>query len=297
MTNRVRTAVFPVAGLGTRVLPASKAIPKEMLPIVDKPLIQYAVEEALAAGIERLVFVTSRGKSAIEDHFDFSPELTETLRRKEKVKELAEVEVTQLPTGAAIFVRQPEALGLGHAVWCARAAVGNEPFAVLLPDDFILADRPCLLQMQDRYEADGRAMLAIMEVAREHTHRYGIIDPGEEHDGKIAVQGLVEKPEPEMAPSHFAVIGRYILPPTIFALLETVQKGAGGEIQLTDALAALLAEARIDGVRFQGQRFDCGDKLGLFEANLAAGLRHPALGDGARAILSSYSGKRMDSLL
>lgn len=289
MSMPVRTAVFPVAGLGTRVLPASKAIPKEMLPVLDKPLIQYAVEEARAAGMERLVFVTGRGKSAIEDHFDLVPELAEALRRKGKTRELAEIEATQLPAGAAIFVRQPEALGLGHAVWCAREVVGEEPFAVLLPDDFILAGRPCLLQMLEHYPGGGSAMLAVMEVPKDHTRRYGVIDPGEEQDGKIAVRGLVEKPEPDAAPSRLAVIGRYILPPGIFSLLERVQKGAGGEIQLTDALAALLPATRIEGFRFAGQRFDCGDKLGLYEANLAAGLMHPALKDGAHALVVRYA--------
>ncbi len=284
----LRKAIFPVAGLGTRFLPATKAIPKEMLPVVDKPLIEYAVEEAKAAGIEQFIFVTGRGKSALEDHFDLAVELNETLRRRGRHAELAAAAAMIAPPGDVICVRQQEAKGLGHAVWCARHLVGDEPVAVLLPDDLILAETPCLQQMAAAHRQTGGNMLAVMEVAPEHTSRYGIVDPGRAEGPLVEVKGLVEKPEPTEAPSRLAVIGRYILEPRVFAMLEGQAAGAGGEIQLTDALARLLGGAPFHGYRFAGERFDCGDKAGFIAATIAFGLRHPILAPAVRAIVSRH---------
>jgi UTP--glucose-1-phosphate uridylyltransferase len=277
-----------VAGLGTRFLPATKAIPKAMLPIVDKPLIQYAVEEAKAAGIEQFIFVTGRGKSAMEDHFDFAVELTDTLKRRSKQPELEAANAMIPPPGEIICVRQQEAKGLGHAVWCARHLVGDEPVAVLLPDDLILAETPCLQQMADAHRDIGGNMIAVEEVAPEHTTRYGILSPGRT-DGRLTeVKGLVEKPKPADAPSRLAIIGRYILEPRVFAMLDRHDVGAGGEIQLTDAMARLIGGAPFHGYRFAGERFDCGDKAGFIEATIAFGLRHRALGSAVRAIVAKY---------
>src|SRR5262249_16696124 len=286
----VRKAIFPVAGLGTRFLPATKAIPKEMLPVVDKPLIQYAVEEAKAAGIEQFIFVTGRGKGAMEDHFDLGVELNDPLRRRSKQAELeAATAMIPLP-GDIICVRQQEAKGLGHAVWCARHLIGDEPVAVLLPDDLILADTPCLQQMMEAHRHVGGNVIAIMEVAQEHTARYGILSPGRENGRLVEVKGLVEKPKPTAAPARLAVIGRYILEPRLFAMLDRHDVGAGGEIQLTDALVRLIGGAPFNGYRFAGERFDCGDKAGLIEATIAFGLRHPALGGAVRHIIARYAG-------
>jgi UTP--glucose-1-phosphate uridylyltransferase len=288
MMKPLRKAIFPVAGLGTRFLPATKAIPKEMLPIVDKPLIQYAVEEAKAAGIEQFIFVTGRGKSAMEDHFDFAVELNDTLKRRGKQPELEAANAMIPPPGEIICVRQQEAKGLGHAVWCARHLVGDEPVAVLLPDDLILAETPCLQQMADVHRDIGGNMIAVEEVAPEHTTRYGILSPGRT-DGRLTeVKGLVEKPKPADAPSRLAIIGRYILEPRVFAMLERHDVGAGGEIQLTDAMARLIGGAPFHGYRFAGERFDCGDKAGFIEATIAFGLRHGALGSAVRAIVAKY---------
>jgi UTP--glucose-1-phosphate uridylyltransferase len=284
-----RTAIFPVAGLGTRFLPATKAIPKEMLTVVDKPLIQYAVEEAAAAGIERFVFVTGRNKTEIEDHFDLAIELNETLRQRGKKAELESVTAMVRKAGDMLFVRQQEPLGLGHAVSCARHLVGDEPVAVMLPDDLILADTPCLKQMVQQHRATGGNMIAVMDVPREHTGRYGVIRPGKQAGRMTEVTALVEKPKPEQAPSTLAVIGRYILSPEIFPLLERQAAGAGGEIQLTDAMAKLIGREPFHGYRFEGERFDCGDKAGFLEANLAFALADPALGDTARAILEKHA--------
>jgi len=286
----LRKAIFPVAGLGTRFLPATKAIPKEMLPVVDKPLIQYAVEEARAAGIEQFIFVTGRGKSALEDHFDLAPELNETLRRRGKQPEL-EAATAMIPSaGEIICVRQPEAKGLGHAVWCARHLVGDEPVAVLLPDDLILADTPCLRQMADVHRGLGGNMIAVMEVPAEHTSRYGVLSPGRVDDRLVEVKGLVEKPKPADAPSRLAVIGRYILEPRVFDMLDRHEVGAGGEIQLTDALARLIGGAPFHGYRFAGERFDCGDKAGFLAATVAHALRHPSLGAAMREIIARHGG-------
>jgi len=286
-----RTAIFPVAGLGTRFLPATKAIPKEMLTVVDKPLIQYAVEEAAAAGIERFVFVTGRNKSAIEDHFDLAIELNETLRRRSRKAELESVTAMIRAPGEMLFVRQQEPLGLGHAVWCARHLVSDEPVAVILPDDLIQSATPCLQQMVQQHRNVGGNLIAVMDVPRDHTSRYGIVQPGKQTGNLTEVAGIVEKPKPEQAPSTLAVIGRYILSPEIFPLLAEQKTGAGGEIQLTDAMARLIGRERFHGYRFEGERFDCGDKAGFLEANLAFALADPALGPTARAILEKHAAR------
>ena len=285
MIRPVRKAVFPVGGLGTRFLPATKAMPKEMLTVVDKPLIQYAVEEAKAAGIEEFIFVTGRGKQAIEDHFDRSYELEDVLRGRDK-RDLLNALHSWIPqAGQVAYTRQMEPLGLGHAVRCAKALVGNEPFAVLLADDLILARTGCLAQMVEAYNEVGGNMIAAMEVPREHTRRYGVIDPGNAEGRLVEVKGLVEKPEPVAAPSTTAVIGRYILQPRVFDYLDQGQKGAGGEIQLTDALARMIGEAPFHGLRFKGERYDCGDKVGFLHANIAFALDRADLRADAAAIV------------
>lgn len=288
MTHQpVRKAVFPVAGLGTRFLPATKAMPKEMLPLVDIPLIQNAVEEARAAGIEEFVFVTSRGKDVLEDHFDIHPELNSTLEQRGKTAELAAVKKTEIASGHLYFTRQHTPLGLGHAVWCAQQVIGREPFAILLPDDVVLSDRPCLAQMVDIYNEIGGNVVAVVDVPREQTNRYGILDV-ESDDGRIAaIKGLVEKPHPSVAPSTLSIIGRYILQPEIFDHLSAADPGAGGEIQLTDAMAKLIGRQPFHGYRFVGKRYDCGDKVGFLEANIAFALRRPDLGDKLRTALSA----------
>ena len=285
--SSVKKAVFPVAGLGSRFLPATKASPKEMLPIVDKPLIQYAVEEAAAAGMTEMIFVTGRNKRAIEDHFDKAYELESELERAQKTEMLSFVR-NMLPKNVSyIFTRQAEALGLGHAVLCARPVVGNEPFAVILADDLMEGNPPIMRQMADVYVAQRCSLLGVMEVAREETRRYGIVksDPCGEHLERIS--GIVEKPSPEKAPSTLAVVGRYILTPGIFRHLETVRSGAGGEIQLTDAIASLLAEERVLAYRYQGTRYDCGSKLGYLQATVDYGQRHPEVGAEFSAYLAA----------
>lgn len=285
MARRVRKAVFPVAGMGTRFLPATKAIPKEMLPLVDKPLIQHAVEEARTAGIEDIIFVTSQGKSAIEDHFDISGDLNRLLEMRGKREALEAVQATEIGSGRLFYTRQQQPLGLGHAVWCARELVGNEPFAVLLPDDVVLAGTPCLKQMVDAYDEVGGNIVAVVDVPREHTSRYGILDV-ERDDGRLAsVRGLVEKPKPEEAPSTLSIIGRYILQPEVFAELDRQERGAGGEIQLTDSMARLIGRQPFHGLRFEGTRYDCGDKIGFLEANVAFALRRPDMADKVRAAI------------
>ncbi len=288
MSRRLRTAVLPVGGLGTRFLPATKTVPKEMLPVVDKPLIQYAVEEALAAGIETVVLVTGRGKAAIEDHFDHAFELETVLGGRGKAAALDQVNAPVLAPGKLVYTRQQEPMGLGHAVWCAREIVGNEPFAVILPDDLVLADVPCLKQMVEVHKSTGGNVVAVMDVPREHTGRYGILEVGSD-DGRLAeVTGLVEKPAPEDAPSTLSIIGRYILLPEIFEELERGERGAGGEIQLTDAMARLLGTSPFHGFRFSGRRYDCGDKIGFLEANLAFALAREDLGGAVREMLENY---------
>ncbi len=285
MSHRVRKAVFPVGGMGTRFLPATKAMPKEMLPVVDKPLIQYAVEEAAAAGVEHFIFVTGRGKNALEDHFDYAPELERLLEERHKDEALDAVRGFMPRSGQISYTRQTEPLGLGHAVWCARHLVGGEPFAVILPDDLILAEKPVLAQMTEAYDSLGGNLVAAQDVPREHTQRYGILDI-ESDDGLLAkAKGLVEKPKPENAPSTLSIIGRYILDPVVFSPLDRKMKGAGGEIQLTDALAVTLPVVPFHGLRFSGTRFDCGDKVGFLQANVAFALARHDLADEVRAAL------------
>ncbi len=287
--RKVRKAVFPVGGLGTRFLPATKAMPKEMLPVVDKPLIQYAVEEARDAGIEEFIFVTGRGKEAIEDHFDHSAELQNALLSRGKDDLWGLIKDIPLGPGRIAYTRQPEPLGLGHAVWCARALINGEPFAVLLADDLILSDQPCLKQMIEAYEDLGGSMVAVMDVPKEHTSRYGILDPVSDDGRLVQVRGVVEKPKPAMAPSNLAIIGRYILDPAVLTHLERQDRGAGGEIQLTDALADVIDEQPFHGLRFEGRRFDCGDKVGFLEANIAFALDRDDMSDAVRRILASYT--------
>ena len=288
MSQHVRKAVFPVGGLGTRFLPATKAMPKEMLPVVDKPLIQYAVEEARAAGIEEFIFVTGRSKTAIEDHFDHSYELETTL--KERGKDTRTVNSWMPGPGQVAYTRQQTPLGLGHAVWCARHLVGDEPFAVLLADDLVLADTPCLQQMTAAQRETGGNLVAVMDVPREHTNRYGILDVATDDGRHVSVRGVVEKPEPAKAPSTLSIIGRYILQPEVFDHLARIGRGAGGEIQLTDALAELIGGNKqpFHGLRFAGRRFDCGDKAGFLEANIAFALARPDMSDAVRKILAEY---------
>src|SRR3954451_3912028 len=286
MRKAVRKAVFPVAGLGTRFLPATKAIPKEMLPLVDKPLIQHAVEEARAAGIEDIIFVTSQGKSALEDHFDISGDLNRTLEARGKHEALRAVRETEIGSGRLQVTRQHEPLGLGHAVWCARELVGNEPFAILLPDDVVLAETPCLKQMVEIYHEVGGNIVAVEDVPREHTNRYGILDVASDDGRLAAVRGLVEKPKPEEAPSTLSIIGRYILQPEVFTHLDRQERGAGGEIQLTDSMARLIGRQPFHGLRFTATRYDCGDKVGFLEANIAFALHRKDLGDKVRAAIA-----------
>ena len=286
MTHPLRKAVFPVAGFGSRFLPATKASPKEMLPIVDKPLIQYAVEEAAAAGITDMIFITGRHKRAIEDHFDKAYEIESDLEAKGK-RALLEVVQNVLPAGCrCIYIRQPEPLGLGHAVLCAQPVVGNEPFAVLLADDLIDAQPPVTAQMAERFAAAGCSILGVMEVPRAQTASYGIVSPERPGEKLSAVRALVEKPAPDQAPSTLAVVGRYVLTPTIFELLADATPGRGGEIQLTDAIARLLARERVLAMRLHGRRYDCGSKLGYLMATVEQGLKHAELRDAFKAYLS-----------
>ena len=283
----VRKAVFPVAGLGTRFLPATKAVPKEMLTVVDRPLIQYAVEEALEAGIEQMIFVTGRGKTALEDHFDIAYELEATMRARGKP--LDALDSTRLPPGSVVSVRQQEPLGLGHAVWCAREIVGDEPFAVFLPDEVMVGSPNCTRQLVDAYERVGGNVVAVLEVPPEETHKYGVVDPGV-RDGKLTeIKGLVEKPAPGTAPSNLMLPGRYVLQPEIMEALGKVGRGAGGEIQLTDAMAAMIGSQPFHGLTFDGERHDCGHMLGFVIANVALALKR---GDVAPALRDYLAGLR-----
>ena len=289
MIKPVRKAVFPVAGQGTRFLPATKAMPKEMLPVVDKPLIQYAVDEAREAGIEEFIFVTGRAKSAIEDHFDHSYELEHSLEERGKDDILATIREIIPAAGQVSYTRQQKPLGLGHAVWCARYHIHDEPFAVLLADDLILAKPGCLKQMMETYQETGGNLVAVEDVPKEHTDRYGILDVVEDN-GKIArAQGLVEKPNPADAPSTLSIIGRYILQPQVFEQLDRQEKGAGGEIQLTDAMARTIGDVPFHGFRFEGNRYDCGNRLGFLEANLAFSLDRDDMRDDVVEMLKKYS--------
>ncbi len=286
MRQPVRKAIFPVGGLGTRFLPATKALPKEMLPVVDTPLIEYAVREAMEAGIEELIFVTGRGKTAIEDHFDRHFELESTLEDRGKDSALELVLRSNPKPGRIAYVRQGEPLGLGHAVWCARRFVGDEPFAVLLADDLILSEPGTLQQMVDVYEKHGGNVISLMEVPSEHTTRYGIIDPGEDDGHLVEVLGLIEKPEPAVAPSNLAIVGRYILQPDIMDYLSLGTLGKGNEIQLTDSMLKLIGNHPFHGLRLTGTRFDCGTKIGFLEANVAYALQRDDLEDDARGRLA-----------
>jgi UTP--glucose-1-phosphate uridylyltransferase len=278
MTQNIRKAVFPVAGLGTRFLPATKANPKEMLPIVDKPLIQYAVEEAVEAGITDLIFITGRNKRSIADHFDKAYELEDELEKKNKTRMLDVVRNIIPSNVTCIYIRQPQALGLGHAVLCAKAAVGKEPFAVLLADDLIHNNKKnCLSQMVEIYDARQGSVIAVETVSRGETKNYGIVSLDKTKNAMNKIKSIVEKPAPEKAPSNLAVVGRYILTPAIFDLLESTKKGAGGEIQLTDAIAELLKKESVYALKFEGTRYDCGSKLGYLQANVEYGLKHPEL--------------------
>ena len=277
--RKVTKAVFPVAGMGTRFLPATKSIPKEIMTLVDRPLIQYAIDEARAAGIKEFIFVTSRGKSALEDYFDHAPELESALKKSGKDQLLEVLRETNMDSGAIAYVRQNRALGLGHAVWCARRLVGDEPFAVLLPDDVIAAEKACLAQMMEAYENTGGNIVAAMEVPPEKASSYGVLDIAEDMGSIVRTKGMVEKPKKEDAPSNLAVIGRYILQPQVMDNLNKIKQGVGGEIQLTDAIAEEVPKGNVYGFRFRGQRYDCGSKAGFLQATVAFGLARPDLRD------------------
>ncbi len=293
MDRKVSKAIFPVAGLGTRFLPATKSVPKEIMTLVDRPLIQYAIDEARAAGIEDFIFVTSRGKSALEDYFDLAPDLEASLEEAGKTKLLEILRSTNMESGTIAYLRQHKALGLGHAVSCARKLIGNEPFAVILPDDVIAAEKPCLQQMVEAYQETGGAMVAAMEVLPEKTSAYGILDVASE-DGAVAkVAGMVEKPAAGTAPSNLAVIGRYILTPQVLANFDTIGRGAGGEIQLTDAIAEEIRQGRdVFGYRFDGERYDCGSKAGFLQATVAFALERDELRDEFAAFLADLHAAR-----
>ncbi len=284
----IRKAVFPVAGLGTRFLPATKAIPKEMLPVVDRPLIQYAVDEAREAGIEQMIFVTGRGKGAIEDHFDIAYELENTM--SERGKDLSVLEPTRLGPGNCAYVRQQVPMGLGHAIWCARDIVGDEPFAIFLPDEFMHGTPGCMAQMVAAYNQTGGNLLSVLEVPKEQVPSYGVIDPGARNGNLTEVKGLVEKPSIDAAPSNLIISGRYILQPEVMQVLAAQEKGAGGEIQLTDAMAQMIGKQAFHAVTFDGARYDCGSKTGYIEANLAVALGRADMADEVRAMAKRLLG-------
>lgn len=286
----VRKAVFPVAGLGTRFLPATKAMPKEMLPLVDRPLIQHAFEEAREAGIEEFIFVSGRHKEMLEEHFDYQPELMETLESRGKFDMIERVRDSEMPEGKLFLTRQARPLGLGHAIWCAQKLVGNEPFAVMLVDDVVLSDTPCLKQMIDCYADVGGNMAAVMDVPRADTAKYGVLDVASENGKVVEIKGLVEKPKPEDAPSTLSIIGRYILQPEIFEYLSQFNKGAGNEIQLTDAIAHQIGKQPVNGFRFDGVRYDCGSRLGFIQANIAFGMRDPEIGTSVQDFIIKQAG-------
>ena len=278
----IRKAVFPVAGLGTRFLPATKAIPKEMLPIIDRPLIQYAVDEAREAGIEQLIFVTGRGKTAIVEHFDHAFELEATMKDRDKTLEV--LEPTRIQPGNLVTVRQQVPMGLGHAIWCARAIVGDEPFAIFLPDELMIGQPGCMKQMVESYDEVGGNLISVLEVPEDEVSSYGVIAPGKRNGALTEVLGLVEKPKRADAPSNLIISGRYILQPEVMRVLESQQAGAGGEIQLTDAMARMIGEQPFHAVTFAGKRYDCGSKIGFVEATLAIALERPDMADEVRAM-------------
>ena len=288
MRKKVTKAIFPVAGMGTRFLPATKSVPKEIMTLVDRPLIQYAIDEAREAGIKEFIFVTSRGKGALEDYFDHAPQLEQELRKKGKDELLEVLQNTNMDSGAIAYIRQHKAMGLGHAVWCARRLIANEPFAVILPDDVIAGETSCLKQMVEAYQETGGNMVAAMEVAPEKAPSYGVLDVSEDKGNLVKVKGMVEKPKMEDAPSNLAVIGRYILTPSILRNLNQIKSGSGGEIQLTDAIARDIAQGEdVYGFRFQGQRFDCGSKSGFLQATVSFGLARADLRDDLYGFLDS----------
>jgi len=284
----VKKAVFPVAGLGTRFLPATKVMPKEMLPIVDRPLIQHVFEEAREAGIEDFIFVTGRYKEMLEEHFDYQPELEQTLESRGKTAMLKKVRDSEMPAGRLSVTRQPRPLGLGHAIWCASKLVGSEPFAVLLPDVLMKGPRACLKQMVDIYDEKGGNIIAVEEVPDDEVCKYGILDTKDTSQNIMPVIGLVEKPATGKAPSNLSVVGRYILQPEIFHHLGSFETGAGGEIQLTDAMIKLIGNQPFNAARFEGKSYDCGSRLGFIEANIAFGLDDPEIGDGVRTLLKEF---------
>ena len=290
MSNKVTKAIFPVAGLGTRFLPATKSVPKEIMTLVDRPLVQYAIDEARAAGIKEFIFVTSRGKNALEDYFDHAPQLEQELEAKGKDKLLGVLKETYMDSGEIAYIRQHKALGLGHAVWCARRLIGDEPFAVILPDDVIAADTPCLQQMTEAYQETGGNMVAAMEVPADKASAYGILDVQEDMGSMVSVKGMVEKPKAGEAPSNLAVIGRYILSPKILENLDAKTTGAGGEIQLTDAIAKEIGSSEgVYGYRFNGQRYDCGSKAGMLRATLAYAGQH----EEYHSVLEEHGGMKL----
>jgi UTP--glucose-1-phosphate uridylyltransferase len=288
VTKPLKKAVLPVAGLGTRFLPATKALAKEMLPVVDRPLIQYAIDEARAAGIEQFCLVTGRGKSAIVEHFDVAYELEKTLEERGKPSILAELRELAIEPGAMMTVRQQVPMGLGHAIWCARAFVGDDPFAILLPDDLMQCDPPCMAQLAEAYRETGGNVVAIEEVPMERVNRYGVLDVAEDKGRLVSVKGLVEKPPVDKAPSNLTIIGRYVLMPEVIGHLAKMERGAGGEVQLTDGMAKLIGSQPFHGLRYTGRRFDCGDKVGFLEAQIAFALSRPDMAPAVREFLKRY---------
>ncbi len=288
MIKPLRKAVLPVAGLGTRFLPATKAMAKEMLPVVDRPLIQYSIDEARAAGIEQFCMITGRGKTALVEYFDKAYELEATLKQRDKPEALEALRASEMEPGSIVSVRQQEPLGLGHAIWCARSFIGDDPFAILLPDDIILSQTPCLKQLADAYHETGGNVVAVTEVPHEHTNRYGILKIGKDDGRMVEVTGLVEKPKPEDAPSNLSIIGRYVLTADVMAHLSRLERGAGNEVQLTDAMAKMIGTVPFHGLRYEGKRFDCGDKVGFLEAQIAFALERADLGPQVREFLKYY---------
>lgn len=285
----IKKAIFPIAGLGTRFLPATKVMPKEMLPINDRPLIQHVFEEAREAGIEEFIFVTGRHKNMLEEHFDYQPELQEVLESRGKTDMLKRVLDSEIPAGQLFLTRQPKPLGLGHAVWCAKKLIGDDPFAVLLPDVLIKSPKGCLSQMVDVYNETGGNVISLEDVPESEINKYGIIDPGETQNGAIEVKGLIEKPEPKDAPSPLSVTGRYILQPEVFSYLDAFERGAGNEIQLTDAMAKLIGRQPFHGLEFSGQSYDCGSRLGFIAANIAYAMDDDEIGGEVRDIIQKMN--------
>lgn len=283
----IRKAVFPVAGMGTRFLPATKAMPKEMLPLVDRPLIQRGIDEAREAGIEEFVFITGRHKTILEEHFDFNPELIRTLEERGKTDLAKKAKECEMADGSLFMTRQQHPLGLGHAIWCAKEAIGNDPFAIILPDDVVLHEKGCLAQMVEAYNTTGGNLVAVMDIPKEETDKYGILDVVSDNGKFAEIKGLVEKPSPDKAPSTLSIIGRYILQPEVFDYLSAFEKGAGGEIQLTDAMSKLIGKQPFHGLRFEGDRYDCGSRLGFVQANIAFAMKDPEIGEEVTSFIKN----------